>query len=56
MATIGLHDLHFVTVEGTAMGEQVLLAGRQAGTAAIAALFAESEATQASPALAAQVG
>ena len=42
LATIGLHDLHFVTVEGTALGEPALLAARQAGTAAVAALFAES--------------
>jgi FMN-dependent NADH-azoreductase len=41
LATIGLHDLHFVTVEGTALGETALSAARQAGSQAVAALFAQ---------------
>lgn len=40
LATIGLHDLHFVTVEGTALGEAALCAGRQAATEAVDKLFA----------------
>jgi FMN-dependent NADH-azoreductase len=39
LSTIGLHDLHFATVEGTALGEASLLAGRRAGTQAVAALL-----------------
>lgn len=39
LATIGLHDVHFVTVEGTALGDAALQAGRQAGTRAVAALW-----------------
>ncbi len=40
LATIGLHDLHFVTVEGTAVGDAALQSGRQLASDAIAALFA----------------
>lgn len=50
LATIGLHDVHFVTVEGTAMGEATLLAGRQAASEALAALFAPGETPQKPPA------
>lgn len=56
LSTIGLHNLHFVTVEGTAMGEAALQAGRQAGTAAVAALFAQDETRQRSPASMAHAG
>lgn len=40
LATIGLHDLHFVTVEGTAVGDAALQSGRQLASGAISALFA----------------
>ncbi|MET1116366.1 MAG: NAD(P)H-dependent oxidoreductase [Comamonas sp.] len=49
LSTIGLHDLHFVTVEGTALGEAALHAGRGAGTQAVAALLALDRRAQGSP-------
>lgn len=39
LATVGLHDVHFVSVEGAALGEAALLAGRQRASEAVAALF-----------------
>lgn len=40
LGTVGLHDVHFISVEGTALGEAALQAGRQRASEAVAALFA----------------
>lgn len=39
LSTVGLHDVRFITVEGTALGEEALQAGRAEALEAVAALF-----------------
>lgn len=40
LGTVGLHDVHFVSVEGTALGEASLQAGRAQASETVATLFA----------------